>query len=130
MDIGSDIIKFNAHIKLLVQGLAACGQTTNDLLIHLFTGYKAASDKEFVKYIKEKESLYEEGTDIGADALMEMAANKYKVLVIKDEWEAMMEEQKNIATLQTEVDSLKKQVKFKVKSPTKSPKQTNQAKGE
>jgi hypothetical protein len=58
MDIGSDIIKFNVHIKLLVQGLAAHGQTINDLLINLFAGYKATSNKEFGKYIKEKESAY------------------------------------------------------------------------
>jgi hypothetical protein len=61
---------------------------------------------------------------------MEMAANKYKVLMTKDEWEAMTKEQKNIDALQTKVNSLKKQVKAKVKSPAKSPKQTKQVKGE
>ena len=52
--IVSDISKFNVHVQLLVDGLQTCGETTTDLLNHLFKGYMAASDKEFVNYIKRK----------------------------------------------------------------------------
>ena len=60
-EVGDDIVKFNTHVQMLIQGLAARGETSTDLLIYLFAAYKAVKDKEFVKYIKEKESRYEEG---------------------------------------------------------------------
>ena len=129
-DVGNDITKFNAHVKLLMQGLRARGETSTDLLVNLFTGYKSASDQEFIKYIKEKESRYEEGRAIDeqghpftADALMELAQNKYKILVDKDEWEAPSKEEKNIVALETKFTRLEKQVKQGRKpSPKNDPK--------
>ena len=49
--VGQDITKFNAYVKLMVEGLNARGESSSDLLINLFKGYLACSDKEFVSYI-------------------------------------------------------------------------------
>ena len=46
-----------------MEGLASRGQESTDLLVHLFNAFKQAGDGEFVKYIKEKESQYEEGQE-------------------------------------------------------------------
>ena len=46
--VGSKIEQFNLHVKELRDNLALNGATTLDLLINLFQGYKAASDKSFV----------------------------------------------------------------------------------
>ena len=59
--IASDISKFNVHVQLLVDGLQARGETTTDLLNHLFKGYMAASDEEFVTYIKRKKRAVQQG---------------------------------------------------------------------
>jgi hypothetical protein len=60
-DVGSDIIAFNKHIKILQKELTARGVTTNDLLTNLFKAYKEASDKTFITYILGKETKYNEG---------------------------------------------------------------------
>jgi bifunctional ADP-heptose synthase (sugar kinase/adenylyltransferase) len=41
MTNGCNIMKFNGHVKLLTDQLAARGQTTNDLLVFLFKGHGA-----------------------------------------------------------------------------------------
>ena len=65
--IGHDIVKFNTYVKLLVDGLRSRGETTQDLLVNLFKGYMACSDREFVAYIKRKQDAFEEGTELEPD---------------------------------------------------------------
>ena len=79
--IGYDITKFNTHVKILVEGLKSRGETTQDLLVNLFKGYLACSDKEFVSYITTKKDKHEEGVGIKPDELMTFAENKYKTLI-------------------------------------------------
>jgi hypothetical protein len=43
----SNIMSFNKYIKENVQELAAAGETTMDLLVNLFNGYREAKDKPF-----------------------------------------------------------------------------------
>ena len=50
-----DITKFNAHVQMLLEGLALRGETTHDLLSNLFKGSAAASDTMFTSYIKRKQ---------------------------------------------------------------------------
>ena len=45
--VGYNITKFNMYVKNLVDQLQARGEYTNDLLINLFKGYLAATDKSF-----------------------------------------------------------------------------------
>jgi hypothetical protein len=83
--VGSDIGKFNEHVNHLLEGLAAHGQMTMDLLTNLYKGYANASDVKFVEYIARKQEAYEEGDLMGdqmkeAKKLMTLVENKYKDL--------------------------------------------------
>ena len=111
--IGHDIVKFNTYVKLLVDGLRSRGETTQDLLVNLFKGYMACSDKEFVQYVKRKQDAFEEGTDIEPDQLMKNAADKYKTLLQRGSWNAPDANEEKILALQTEIRKLKR------KSPSK-----------
>ena len=48
---GTDIVAFNAYIQSQVDGLKAQGETTNDLVLNLFKGYKASKDKLFLDFL-------------------------------------------------------------------------------
>ena len=84
--IGQNIVKFNTYVKLLVDGLKTRGEVTQDLLVNLFKGYLACSNTKFVEYIKRKQDRYEEGDELDPDLLMKNAANKYKTLLQKGQW--------------------------------------------
>ena len=86
--IECDIIKFNEHVKCLLEKLKACGGETHDLLTNLFKAYIAVKDTCFIDYVNEKLSRYEEGEPMEADQLMALTANKYKNMMIQNQWEA------------------------------------------
>lgn len=132
---GSNIMEFNTFVREQRSQLAHRGHQTTDLLVHLFKGYKSATDKTFVDYIARKEDEYNDGNPqrIDANRLMELAENKYKMLVEKDQWNAPTEEQQNILALTAELALLKKNqtkakptYKAKLTSST-SPKSKNYA---
>ena len=107
LKINSNITKFNGYVKLLEGSLTARGQKSEALLTHLFKGYLAASDKVFVKYINEKMDRYEEGEEMNADRLMQLADNKFRLLKEREEWDAPSAEEEKLLALQTEVEKLK-----------------------
>ena len=121
LKISSDITQFNGYVKLLVRSLQARGQRAEALLTHLFKGYLAASDRSFVKYINDKKDRYEEGEEMDADKLMQLADNKYRLMKEREEWDAPSAEEEKILALQAAVDRLTKSKKSKRKS-TESPK--------
>ena len=106
--IGHDITKFNTYVKLLVDGLRSRGEATSDLLINLFKGYSACSDREFIEYMKRKEDSFEEGSEITPDQLMKYADEKYKTLLQKGSWNAPDANEEKILALQIEINKLKK----------------------
>ena len=106
--IGHDIVKFNTYVKLLIDGLRSRGETTQDLLVNLFKGYMACSDKEFVQYVKRKQDAFEEGASIEPDQLMKNAADKYKTLLQRGTWNAPDANEEKILALQTEIRKLKR----------------------
>ena len=79
--VSSNIEKFNQYVKVNVEGLKARGERTDDLMINLFKAYLVASDAEFVRYMKTKRDLYDNGEDISYKQLMTMVLNKCKILV-------------------------------------------------
>jgi chromatin remodeling complex protein RSC6 len=105
--VGSDIEKFNLHVKGQLDALQARGQTTHDLLANLFKGYGAASDKTFRAYIKKKEEDYEEGIDIDTTRLMLLALNKYKTRLVEEQkWNAPSDEEAKIIALEAQLKKL------------------------
>jgi hypothetical protein len=105
--VDSDIEKFNRYVYQNLIKLQSHGHTTLDLMTYLFKGYAKASDKVFVAYIAKKEEDYDEGHDLGYQALMHLALQKYKVLKEADKWNAPTEADEKIIALQAEVTKLK-----------------------
>ena len=106
--INNDVTKFNAYVKGLLMALSARGERTEDLLSNLFKGYKAVSDRTFIRYIDTKIEKYEEGEDLNPETLMQLANNKYKVMKENDTWEAPSAEEEKIMALQAEVRRMQK----------------------
>ena len=104
--IGRDIIKFNEHVKHLLEQLKACGGETHDLLTNLFKAYISIKDARFVNYVNEKLSRYEEGEPMEADQLMTLTANKYKNMMIQNQFETPSPHDATIQALQTKVEKL------------------------
>jgi len=129
LTIGSDITKFNIHVSLLMDSLAARGESTQDLLTNLFKGYQAATDKTFVDYIGRKLEKYEEGEDVTSEALMEQADNKFKLLKESGNWNAPSEQEEKILALQSEIKILKKKSKDPKKPPFKGKPTDGKGKG-
>jgi hypothetical protein len=119
MTIGSDITKFNGYVRLLIDSLAARGETSNDLLTNLFKGYESATDKTFVDYIGRKKERYEEGEDVTSDALMDQANSKYKLMKENATWNAPTDHEEKILALMSEVRNLKKSKKREKETPYK-----------
>jgi hypothetical protein len=88
--INSDVEKFNLHVHNQLYLLKAHGESnTPDLLVNLFKGYAAASNKEFVAFIAWKTDEYddsEKGKEILPEMLMELALSKYSILNFEGEW--------------------------------------------
>ena len=105
--IGHDICKMNDYVTSLHDALMARGETSNDLFINLFKGYKSASDRRFVAYIEKKEEDYEDGSlTITPQQLMTLAKNRYEVLVEKGLWNAPSAEEEKIMALEATVKKL------------------------
>ena len=127
--IGCDIIKFNEHVKRLLEQLKARGGETHDLLTNLFKAYIAVKDTRFVDYVNEKLSRYEEGESMEADQLMTLTANKYKNMMIQNQWEAPSPHDATIQALQTKVEKLQRELK-RAPKPTQQKSKQQQTKNE
>ena len=104
--IRCDIIKFNKHVKRLIEQLNACGGETQDLLTNVFKAYVSVKDAHFVDYVNEKLSRYDEGEPMEADQLMTLTANKYKTMMIQNQWEAPSPHDATIQALESKVEKL------------------------
>eukprot|EP00957_Ditylum_brightwellii_P123256 9397662-Ditylum_brightwellii.AAC.1 len=109
MQVNSDVVEFNSYVKNSLKGLQSRGEKTEDLIINLFKGYKAAKDAIFVDYITCKEDDYEEGTPYTPERLMRKALNKYSIRKSKLIWGALSPEQQDIVSLNITVLQLKDQ---------------------
>ncbi len=92
----SNILEFNVYIKKQVEVLASGGQTTTDLVTHLFKGYLKAKNKVFCEWIQIKKLAYfVEIFHINPNCLdfMELKENHYKDALIVKEWLRLDEDQ-------------------------------------
>jgi hypothetical protein len=104
--VKSNIEEFNKYVKINYEGLKARGERCDDLMINLFKGYDCASDREFVRYIKQKKDDYNDGADMEPEQLMTLALNKYEDLVKDGQWNAKSAEQEQIVALTAKLDKL------------------------
>lgn len=82
---GTNLVAFNTYVQSQVNGLTARGETTNDLVVNLFKGYKVVKDKSFLDYLRTIENAHEDGSTI-MDALTRLlkTSNFYKKQVDKE----------------------------------------------
>jgi hypothetical protein len=67
-----DIASFNDRVTKLVEDLAAGGETSSGLMVHVFEAYLSVQDKTFHNYIERKKEAYDEGTeDINVETIMD-----------------------------------------------------------
>ena len=104
-----DVTQFNDFVKTQIDALQARGETSNDIMVNLFKGYKAITDSQFKQYIAQKINEYDEGSNITKERLMNLAENKYKTLVRAGEWKAPDEDQKEVLALRAQIQELKSQ---------------------
>jgi hypothetical protein len=91
-------------------------QRTSDLLINLFKGYGAVSDKVFRAWLMRKQDNHEEGEEHTPDKLMIAAKNKFNTMDEKGTWNAPTTEEKIVAleaNLNSTMKLLNKKVTFK-----------------
>jgi hypothetical protein len=101
-----NIIKFNQHINEQLSILSSRGESSNNSIINLFTGYLACSDKKFIEYIEKCQNEYKEGVDISYQLLMTKAEKKYQSRILNDDWNSLSQEQEEIIALKAKVASL------------------------
>jgi hypothetical protein len=107
VNLQDNVTDFNKYVKTQCVSLKARGETTLDLLVNLFKGYKAADDDRLVNYIEMKEDDYNEGLDISPDALMELVESKYKTLVKTGKWKEQSAADPKIVALTAQLNELK-----------------------
>jgi hypothetical protein len=61
---GGDLVAFNAYVQSQVDGLAARGERTEDLIVNVFKGLKMVKDKPFIEHLHTIENAHEDGTAV------------------------------------------------------------------
>ena len=113
---GHNIVAFNEEVVSLEEQLEAHGETTQNLIINLWKGYKACTDQAFKKYIDNLHSQWKHGKEVlTAHELMTAAANEYQILLEENAWLEPSDEQKQIIALTAQVEKMKAQGKNKIK---------------
>jgi hypothetical protein len=107
IELNSNIELFNFYVKSQINNLSAMGETSSDLLITLFKGYKVANNVEFLDFLRRKENAYKEGYDVGPLNLMAELLVKYKARMVVGKWSAPTKEQGQILALTAQVKQLK-----------------------
>jgi hypothetical protein len=114
ISVNGDVSQINARAMLIVEGLAARGQTTTELVTNLFKAYETIKDGEFNRYIKNKKDVNDEQrTPMNPHTLMVLAADKYKNMKKRGEWNAPTADDGRILALKTEIKALKKKIEVK-----------------
>lgn len=111
-DNGTDIAAFNTYVQNQIDGLSARGETTDDLIVNLFKGYKEIKDENFSQYIRQIENGHEDGTSvIDPHSLMIRAVNFYKKQLLRKEWDQPSKHKLDVMALEAKIASLQKMQK-------------------
>jgi hypothetical protein len=94
------------------QVLTARGETTHDLVLHLFRGYMMVKCPPFVDFITRKEEGYTaDGVDYTPESLMSMVEKYYQILKIKGTWTTTTPHDDQVLALTAEIAALKAAIK-------------------
>ena len=122
-DLKSNIAKFNDHVDSIIQDLAAGGETSSDLIVHLFKSYMLIKDKAFNQFILNKKEKFEEGDpSITPQALMDIALNKFNTLKQNKTWKLKTPEEEKIIALTAQLKEAKDKISELAKRKPNAPK--------
>jgi hypothetical protein len=105
--IDSNIELFNQHVKVNRDGLTARGESSDDLTINLFKAYMCVTDRDFVRYMRNKKDSYDDGEDFTIEKLLTMSLIKFQILKDSGKCNSLSPEQEQIVALTSEVTHLK-----------------------
>jgi hypothetical protein len=108
---------FNKHVKEVVTGLRARGESTDELVVNLFKAYHVVGGSEFSRYMKNKRDAYDDGEDVQTDPLMSVALAKSQSLIEYGVWNMMYPDQEILVALLSEVNMMKER-KLKLSKDT------------
>ena len=116
-----DIEKFNQFVKLQREALMSRGESASGLITNLFVAYECVEDSIFQAYMTTQQDAYVDGReDFTEDRLMEVALNKYKILIEADKWNVPSAQDTKIVALTAEINALKQQGATPANNPNQS----------
>jgi hypothetical protein len=104
----------------LLTTLHSRGETTYDLLTHLFAAYGVASDKTFREYATKQEQEWEDGKTMSPQELMIKMGNRYKTLKVKGLWDAPSKDEEKLMAMQTKFNEMKEHLQRKTREYNKA----------
>ena len=105
----SNITKFNLYVKEKIKELEAANETTSDLIVNLFKGYKKANDKAFRDWVKRLQEDYNDRKVTfhpNGIELMEKVENYYLDKMRTGEWGKLDEDQETILALKAQLKNM------------------------
>jgi hypothetical protein len=127
---------FNQHVKVNCDGLTTRGESSDDLTVNLFKAYLCVTDRDFVRYMRNKKDACDDGDDFTVEQLLIMSLIKFQIIKDSGNCNSLSPEQEQIVALASEVTHLKDHnLKLannakpsKTKSSGKKPKQNGKGK--
>jgi hypothetical protein len=101
--VDSNIELFNQHVKVDRYDLTAHRDSSDDLTINIFKAYLCVTDRDFVRYTRNKKDSYDDGEDYAAEQLLTMYLIKFQILKDSGKWNSLSPEQEKIVALTSEV---------------------------
>jgi hypothetical protein len=102
----NNVIKFHEYVNNQMNTLDSRGQTSNDIIINLFTGCMAYTDKTFEEYMEKCKDNYEDGEDVNYQGIMLKEERKYQARVMNNEWNTLTSEQEQITVFKAQIASI------------------------
>ena len=118
-----NITEFNQWVQKQMGHLHSWEQEAVDVLYYLWKAYKAAPDEEFVVYIKDLKSQYNDGrATYTVEDLMVCTETKYEAQLFDEQntWGKPTDEQEKIVAMTAEINSLKKECRGAANKTNKS----------
>ena len=112
-----DVSSFNSYVNQLTLNLTSGGETSNDMMVYLFTAYEKVEDASFQTYIAHKKEAYDEGSiTLTPLSLMALALAKYNLLQSQTKWLKKTKDEEQLVALTAQL----KEAKAKLQSLSKA----------
>jgi hypothetical protein len=105
--VDSNIELFNQHVKVNRDGLTARGESSDELTVDLFKAYLCVTDRDFVRYTRNKKDSNDDGEDFTVEQLLTVSLIKFQTRKDSGKWNSLSPEQEQIVALTSEVTYLK-----------------------